>query len=137
MTDQITAQDIREMFADKKFTYISLIKELRTLKGEGLRVCKDAVDACRKKPQDKATRNQNDFDLEKIIETFVDHGMEPEFHELEKEEFMNILEEAIDASGKLHFNSMLDAVMVTCKNIKSNGGLEEIAKQRAKFLNAI
>ena len=54
-----------------------------------------------------------------------------------KEEFLNLIENAIDSMEAMYYTDMLEATLATLSNIKKQGGLEFLARKRSKFLNSI
>jgi hypothetical protein len=68
------------------------------------------------------------------------NGIECVWHFIEpytKEEFMNVIENAIDNMHHLQFDDMLSAVEITLDNIKKRGGLKALAMERNNFLGEI
>jgi len=113
---------------------IALIKELRNMSGMGLKESKDAVETCMCGPL-SSNGYPTEYDLVAIEALFAKY-CEPTTS-MDKPEFMNIIEGAIDNMESLHFTNMLDAVETLCKNIRENGGLEAINKKNARFLRGI
>lgn len=109
---------------------IALIKEYRDITGLGLKDSKDAVEKFGRGTDALGTMK---FDVDPLVEEFKRIcGVLPE--PLTKEEFMNIIESAIDSMDSMYFTDMLETVEVLIENIKKKGGLEEIAKERQEFL---
>ena len=123
-TDFVDLDDIRIMM--RAGSKIDLIKEFRKVSKMGLRDSKDMVE--------KHQSNLG-YDVEGLLDEFRPYLeiAEP----VTKEEFMNIIEEAIDNMGVFHYTSMLDAVTDLCRNISDKGGLDKIAEERDKFLRGI
>jgi hypothetical protein len=113
---------------------IGLIKELRSLSGMGLGESKDAIEMCMVGPiNSNGYHDSYDYNA---LEALYAKYCEPT-GQMEKEEFMNIIENAVDNMEALHFENMLDAVETLCLNIRTNGGLEAITKKNARFLRGI
>jgi hypothetical protein len=105
---------------------IDLIKLYRSVTGKSLHESKDAVEK----------HELNDlYDIKGLINEFTSHMIAPD--PFTKEEFLNIISEAIDSSDKFFCTDMLDAVLILCNNIKSNGGLIKLAEKRSEFLQAL
>jgi len=102
---------------------IPLIKEFRFATGKGLKDSKDAVESCW-------------GDREGMVELFrqnIGCICEP----YTKQEFLHLIENAVDNMHHLAYDDMLDATMAMLTNVKNSGGLEKLAKDRDKFLNNI
>ena len=106
---------------------IALIKEMRRVSGMGLKEAKDTVETY--------YSESIGYDDEGLLDAF--RGYLEITHVLTKEEFMNIIEDAIDKMDVFHYTNMLDAVTSLCANITKKGGLNKIAEERDKFLRAI
>ena len=104
---------------------IPLIKEYRWITGKGLKDSKDAVE--------EVLINNNEESMVELFKKAIGHSIEP----YTKEEFMFLIENAIDNMDKLAFTDMLEATMVLLNNVKNNGGLKQLAEDRDKFLNNI
>lgn len=123
----------------KRNEKIALIKELRFVSNLGLKDTKDLVE----KYQIQIVSNTvppyptvTGYDQEGLLNEFLKYAniiTEP----LTKEEFMHIVENAIDNIHIFAFKDMLQAVHVLCHNIEERGGLEKMAKERDNFLNNI
>ena len=112
---------IRDFTRDCK--KINLIKEFRWATGKGLKDSKDAVETC-------------EWRVEDMVELFrknIGCICEP----YSKQEFLHLIENAVDNMHHLAYDDMLDATMAMLTNVKKNGGLEKLAKDRDKFLNNI
>jgi len=121
---------VREYCNDQK--KISLIKEYRSITGNGLKDAKDAVERyC------KYTSNTGyTVDVEGMVRTFKEHLIcEPD--PFTKEEFMNLVENCIDNMELMCFLDMLEATQLLLKNVEKNGGLKELARKRDNFLGEI
>lgn len=102
---------------------IALIKEYRNITGKGLKDSKDII-------EDALYNHKNMVDL---FRKATGHFIEP----YTKEEFMNVIENAIDNMHHLQFDDMLSAVEIALDNIKKRGGLKALAMERNNFLEAI
>ena len=105
---------------------IALIKEFRRVSNMGLKDAKDTVEKY---------NSTLGYDQEGLLDEFRPYLdiADP----LTKEEFMHIVEQAVDTMDEFHFTDMLEAVKVLCENIDRKGGLDALAKERSKFLNKI
>jgi len=125
---------VREARAGRK---IELIKMYRQESGKGLKDSKDDVESCQ-----LPSGGYNEY---KLINLFYEASgrssrfrtHEYEFQFYDKEQFLIDIGKAIDAGRILKCNDMLDAVIALCDNIKSQGGLYELAKTREEFVNRI
>jgi len=101
---------------------ISLIKDYRMITGKGLKDSKDDVEAA-----------YNERDLIELFESVLDPMT------ISKEEFLNIISDAIDGAVSLFFDDddMLDTVELLCKNIRNKGGIRYLAKRSNSFINAL
>ena len=122
--DFIDLDDIRIMM--RTGSKIDLIKAFRKVSNMGLKDSKDMVE--------KYATNLG-YDAEPLLDEFRCYLeiAEP----VTKEEFMNIIEEAIDKMNVFHYTSMLDAVTDLCRNISDKGGLDKISEERDKFLRGL
>lgn len=106
---------------------ISLIKEFRAVSGLGLKDSKDMVE--------KFYSNIG-WNKDGLIDAFKQYaGMTPEPYT--KDEFMHLVERAIDSMDDYHFTDMIQAVETMLHNVQSKGGLKALAKERDTFLNNI
>ena len=106
---------------------IALIKEFRGVSGMGLKDSKDMVEK---------HISPLGYDRDGLLEEFsVYVGCNPE--PFTKEEFLNLVENAIDSMDTFHYTDMADATEELLKNIKKKGGLEVLAKERADFLRKV
>jgi hypothetical protein len=127
----LNLDDIREFaMNDEK---IALIKEYRLVTGKGLKDSKDAVESVynRKRSTDSIYST-----IDSMVELFK-AGAGITHEPYTKQEFLFLVENAIDNMDKLAFNDMLEATMVLLNNVKNSGGLEKLAKDRDKFINNI
>ena len=115
---------------------IQTIKRLREFTNFGLRESKDLVDAIKKPGPITNGFNSTSLSREDIYELFKKFSVQ-EIPALTKEEFLQVLSDAIDAGDKLYYTDMIDIVVQTCTNIRQNGGLTAIAKKIHKFINDI
>ena len=111
---------------------ISLIKRYRAVTNYGLKDSKDAIEACQVY---SATSGNQEYDLEKLVALFEAQGMKR--HSVTKEQFMKILEKAIDGGDELYCEDMLEAVATLCHNLKKKGGLRYIELRRELFINKL
>lgn len=102
---------------------IIAIKNLRAFTGKGLKESKDEIETLEQDP--------NNYIREwAILKCFKKYSTQSEPNPaLTKEEFLQILSDAIDAGSKLYFSDPVEIVIQTCQNIKIQGGLPAIAKQ--------
>lgn len=108
---------------------IGLIKLLRSVSGLGLRDSKDAIEACQ-------YGVSGEYRKEHLQDTFKKYLIDyPEPYT--KEEFMNLVENAVDNMDVYMFPSMVHAVDALLDNIKQRGGLNRIAEERDDYLDAI
>jgi hypothetical protein len=113
---------------------IAIIKEFREVSGLGLKDSKEAVENYQ-----KHSNNYNsdcDYDVDGLIELFSQHAgilVDP----YTKEEFLTLIENAIDEMDTFKFTDMMEAVEALLSNVRQNGGLEQLAKDRDKFLRNI
>lgn len=112
---------------------IMLIKYWRSFTGSGLKDSKDAIESFLHKDSSGAWI-MDDSTVKNVVEGFYNRSFSPE---LTKEEFMNIISEAIDNKDKFHCEDMLDAVEFLFKGIRQKGGLVKIAEEHETFLNGI
>ena len=130
MREKPTIETIRRMAYDGQF--INLIKEYRALTGKGLKDSKDRVEEAR---TDRHSGSGRTFDVDKVEEIFrADCGYAPDPYT--KEEFLNNLEKAIESGETFHMD-MLESVELYIQKVKDNGGLEELARERDRFLSRI
>ena len=127
---KITVDEIRDLCkprTDGGSNKIAAIKEFRRVTGMGLKDSKDAVERC----------GYSSTNPDLLVEEFIKHGgdnVEGVVEPLTKQEFMYIIDEAIDAMPTYHCKDMVECVEFLCKNIRANGGLDAIATEREKFL---
>lgn len=105
---------------------INLIKGFRRVSKLGLKDSKDTVEK---------HHSSLGYDIEALLDEFRPYLeiAEP----VTKEEFMNIIEEAIDKMEVFHYTSMLEAVTDLCSNISRKGGLDVIGEERDKFIRGL
>ena len=121
--NEVSVEEVRAAAAGGQ--KIELIKLYRRLSGLGLKDSKDAVEAV----------IGNGYQIEPILKAFDKAG---DYHpELSKEQFMNLIEAAVDNKDTYYFKDYLDAVEMLCKNIRSRGGLEVIAEEFDKFIEQL
>ena len=121
---------------------VGLIKEWRAFTGQGLKESKDAIEKALFKtsttmPNGYVTYGDSPWNkdsYDSVLAAFAEHA---HVSELSREEFIHIIEGAIDNMSSFHFNDMLDATMVCLENIKKNGGLAAIAEKNYRFLEGI
>jgi hypothetical protein len=115
---------------------IALIKEYRALSKCGLKEAKDMIEKFESKKQSSGNSfdTQYAYDIHSLLDAFkaVSRG-----YTITKEEFVNIISEALDNMDRFHCDDMIEAVEFLLKNIKAKGGLEQVAYDREKFINAI
>lgn len=116
---KVRVWDVRE--AARNNQKISLIKLYRQLTGLGLKDAKDAIEEAGSREEDIM------YAFEKVCAPLT----------ISKDEFIQIISEAIDNMDKFYHKDMLHAVQVLCENIKDYGGLQRIAMERDSFLNGI
>jgi hypothetical protein len=129
--DEILLETVFQMARDGK--KIGLIKELRSVSGNGLKDAKDAIEACR---NGNSGSNGYGYDMDKLRDEFGKYIDLP-VPSVTKEQFIGMIEDAIDCTETMHYKDMLDAVHTLCSNMKMNGGLEVVAKKNQRFLEAI
>lgn len=111
---------------------IPLIKIYRELAGCGLKDAKDAVELA----ANSGCVGNHSWNMKGIVaafEQFTINGPSP----YTKEEFLHLIEDAIDHMDKFQFVDMADCVALLLKNVEKNGGLERLAKERDNFLDNI
>jgi hypothetical protein len=119
----IDFDELRAAFNDSR--RIQVIKEVRRVTGFGLKESKDLVE-----------KYMAVGDADALVDRIKDIAkICPDPYT--KEEFMALIERAIDTMDTYHFTDMLSAVDALLTNVKLKGGLEALAKERDKFLNAI
>ena len=129
---KIRVHDIIELAKEGK--KIALIKEYRSFSGLGLKDSKDLIEEYQK------TESQSNG---LIPATYDIDGLVYEFEKLSqnitisKEEFIQIIDDAIEAQDKFYYTDMLDVVETLCNNIRNYGGLRKIAMERDQFLEGI
>jgi hypothetical protein len=124
-------EEIRHMAKDGRL--ISLIKEYRTLTGKGLKDSKDAIETARTDHMDGL--GSRTFDVDMIEDIFrADCGYDPDPYT--KEEFLNNLEQAIDHGATFRMD-MIESVKLYIEKVTENGGINELARERDKFLSKI
>jgi hypothetical protein len=124
-------EDIKQMARDGKL--IALIKEYRGLTGKGLKDSKDAIETARTDRTDAL--GSRTFDTDIIEDIFrADCGYDPDPYT--KEEFLNNLEQAID-HGQTFRMDMIESVKLYIEKVTENGGINELARERDKFLSRI
>ena len=111
---------------------IALIKELRNISGCGLKESKDLIEEC---IFGKNSNGYGTYDIAKLQNLFEQYVIVAT--PLTKEEFMNIIEEAIDNMGTFYYKDMLNAVQCLLSNIQTNGGLKALAMERDEFLGGV
>ena len=112
---------------------IKLIKLFRSVTDFGLKDSKDAMDL--HTIQYEANYG-NGWDRPGIIKEFEKYLVtNPDPYT--KEEFMNLIEKCVDNMEVLAFVDMLEATLTLLTNVKKNGGLEKLAKERDEFLDSI
>jgi hypothetical protein len=120
------ADEILSYYPHQKIRAIKALRDVSALPDGykiGLKEAKDTIEACNSESE--------------YITLFTKY-CGPNWEPLTKEEFMNIIEEAIDAGGdKFLAKDMLDSVEFLCSNIRKKGGLDEVAKERWEFMNKI
>ena len=117
----VNLDDIRKAF--KNNHKIGLIKEYRDITKKGLKDSKDAVEEAMKQGEDAVVQ---------LFRSIL--GVDEPYS---KEEFMSVIENAIDNMESLYYTDMLSAVMSTLDNIKKLGGLQYLARERNRFINNI
>jgi hypothetical protein len=122
---EVTPTDIADLVINKKL--ISLIKIYRNITKRGLRESRDAIT--------KVLNNSMNpvEDMSHMLYKAAGLISDP----YTKEEFLFMVEQAIDNMHYLQYKDMLDAVSATLDNVRKNGGLEELARQRDNFLERI
>ena len=106
---------------------ILLIKELRAVSNMGLKDAKDAIE------QHYSTLGYDSTAIFTMFREWTTRLNEP----YTKEEFVALVEKAVDTMEEFHFTDMIDAVEVMFANIKKKGGLIALAEERDRFLNSI
>jgi len=123
--------DVRSAAMNKEF--IELIKLYRGISGLGLKDSKEKIESYVSGAASQfGTRK---YDIDGLIEAFKEHLVVNEPYT--KEEFLFLIENAIDTMDSLHFTNMLDVVEVLCSNIRKKGGLEIVAKEANEFLRNV
>ena len=127
---RIDMDEIRKMAREGR--KIALIKEHRMVSGLGLKESKEAIETV----EYRNALNEASYDPENVVELFskyVDITPNP----YTKTEFMNMIERIVDNMDIYGFNDMLEAVMFALDRIDKKGGLEKLAEERDKFINAL
>ena len=123
----ITREDVLNDAREKQ--KIPLIKKYRIITGGSLRDSKDAVDNMIAK-----------LSADQIADKFCDiagaYSVKKGVY-LSKEQFLNIIDNAIESSKDMYFVDMLDVVEALCANIRKKGGLDAIAAEYEEFINNI
>jgi hypothetical protein len=112
--------DIRAFTKEGK--KIHLIKEYRFVTGKGLKDSKDAVESV--------------STIEGMVELFR-NSLHTICEPYSKQEFLHLIENAVDNMHHLAYDDMLVATIALLTNVKNNGGLEKLAKDRDRFINNI
>jgi hypothetical protein len=112
--------------AAKNGQKIELIKRYRNVSGKGLKDSKDAIESC---------QDGHKYDLEKLVTLFELEGMGKA--NVTKEQFMKVIDKAIDSGDAMYCHDMLDAVEQLCANLRKKGGLKYIEIQRELFINSL
>jgi hypothetical protein len=107
---------------------IPLIKEFRRISGLGLKDSKDTIEKY---------QTSLGYDIDDLINEFRLHAGQPAVEPITKEEFLNMVEHAIDTMDTFHYTDMAEAVEAMVTNIRKKGGINAIAKERSRFLNGI
>ena len=131
----ITIGEIEDNY--KLGNIITLIKLWRSLTGMGLKDSKDNIERLIGRTQNTSfpfTWDQSIEAREKVVNGFIEQSYLPE---LTKEEFMNMISEAVDNMGKFHCNDMMEAVEFLFKGIRQKGGLIKISEEHDRFLEGI
>lgn len=137
----ISPEKIEELASNGQTT--SLIKEYRAFSGSGLKESKDMIESCRKITGTNSpnawrlpTNTSWVYDISKLKEAFQSQAVPP-IEAISKEEFINMIAGAVDNMEYYQCTNMIEAVEFLLKNIKNKGGLEEVAKERQKFIDSI
>jgi len=104
---------------------IKLIKEYRMITKAGLKDSKDAV-------EDAIYRGGPD-EVVNIFKKAAGYLFDP----YTKEEFLHLIENAIDNMEHLQYDDMIAATLALLTNVRQRGGLERLAKERQNFLENI
>ncbi|UCG54226.1 MAG: ribosomal protein L7/L12 [Dehalococcoidia bacterium] len=110
----------------KKEQKIALIKKYRALTGKGLKDSKDAIESC---------QNNTRYDLQRLVDLFHSNGL-PQ-HNVTKEQFMKIIDKALDVGDTMYCDDMLDTVEQLCANLRKKGGLKYVQVQRDLFISKL
>ena len=106
---------------------IALIKEYRFITGKGLKDSKDAVEGAMCAPQNA---------IDGVLRLFKS-AIGVHFEPYTKEEFLNLIEKAIDNMEMFYYDDMLEATLTTLTNVRNRGGLPRLAKERDEFLEKL
>jgi hypothetical protein len=117
---------------------ICLIKSWRGLTSSGLKDSKDKIEELLDRQYSgiggKSIWDKSPECKERVIDAFIEVSS---FPQMTKEEFMNLISDAIDHMDKFYCKNMIDACEFLFKGIKEQGGIEKIAEHRDNFLNGI
>lgn len=140
-TKQVNVNDL--LSAVDQGNIIILIKNWRTMSGDGLKDSKDKIESLivfdPKLPKTGSYSSSGrgwDAQLTKnsIMSAFIELS---QFPQLTKEEFVNMVSNAVDQMHTFHCTDMIEAVEFLFKNIKAKGGLQKIAEENHNFLDGI
>jgi len=106
---------------------IILIKEFRAVSDMGLKQAKDAVEQ---------HQSSLGYDRGALLNMFREYTTDIN-NPYTKEEFIVLIEKAVDTMEEFHFTDMIEAIEVMFANIKKKGGLVALAEERDKFLDKI
>ena len=118
--------DVLKSYMDRN-NKIGLIKEFRAVSNMGLKDAKDAIEQ---------HSSSFGYDNEAMFTMFREYTTDVN-NPFTKEEFMSLIEQAVDTMEEFHFTDMIEAVEVMFANVKKKGGLIALAEHRDKFLNNI
>ena len=122
----VTTDDLKDWISSKK--KIQLIKLYRQITGLGLKESKESVDMLMQWKQEDVF---NEFCRLADV-----HDLMTSAH-LSKEQFMEIISDALDSAKNFQCLDQLDALETLCANIRKKGGLGVIAKEYDNFINSI
>lgn len=128
LTNKVCVSDVRRAAEDNQ--KIRLIRLYRALTGMGLKDSKNAIEQARCIP----VGGVNKLNVDDVMDIF-ERASRP--LTITKEEFLQIIEEAIDVQDKMFVTDMLETVATLCRNIRDYGGLSKIALDRQNFLDQI
>ena len=111
---------------------IGLIKLYRRLSGLGLKQSKDKIEEFMVRDN---TNYNHKYDVEGLVNAFKEFLIVEEPYT--KEQFLHLIENAIDNMEALQYTDMVEAVTQLLSNVRRKGGLEVIAKESNDFLRNI